>query len=596
MDLFSLVARLTLDRSDYEKGIGEAEGEAQTFASKLRNGLGTAAKVGTAAVAAISTATVAMGSALVSNAGQVAAYGDNIDKMSQKLGLSAEAYQEWDAIMQHSGTSIESMTAGMKTLVNAAASGAEEFQAIGLSQEQVASMSQEDLFAATITGLQNMEDESQRTVLATKLLGRSAMELGPLLNTSAADTEAMRKRVHDLGGVMSKEAVKAAAAYQDSLQDMTTAYDGLKRNLVSKFLPGITTVMDGLADVFSGEDGVGKIGEGIDSIVTKITDELPRIMDTGSRIVLALSQAIVKNLPKLIETASDTLMMFAQGIIEQLPALVEAGLQILVSLAQAIADNLPTLIPTIVDVVLKIVDILTQPSTLSNLIDAALQIMIALARGLIKAVPTLIEKAPAIIMNLVWALIENAPKLLEAGAEMLHQIVKSIASWWDKITAKGKEIVKWLWDGIKANAKDIYNKVVNWIDENIVQPIRNAYEAVKQAGKALIDNFWDGIANGWKDKESWFWSLIESLPGGHTLRGMRGMYINAEEQNGIASNAMPGYEYSDGQEYTVPRDTASADRPMYMVLDGEVFARLISGYMDGETQRRGVKLSTGGAL
>ena len=34
----------------------------------------------------------------------VASNADEIDKMSQKLGMSAQAYQEWDYVMQISGT------------------------------------------------------------------------------------------------------------------------------------------------------------------------------------------------------------------------------------------------------------------------------------------------------------------------------------------------------------------------------------------------------------------------------------------------------------------------------------------------------------
>ena len=216
MDLFNLFVKIFIDTDEYERGLDDASGKTSEFAGKLKNGLASAAKIGSTAIAAVTAATTAMTAALVKGVLQTAEYGDNIDKMSQKMGLSAQAYQEWDAIMQHSGTSIESLQAGMKTLANAVESGNDAFGRLGITQEQIASMNNEELFSATISALQNVENETERTYLAGQLLGRGATELGALLNTSAEDTEAMRQRVHELGGVMSDEAVKAAAKFQDS--------------------------------------------------------------------------------------------------------------------------------------------------------------------------------------------------------------------------------------------------------------------------------------------------------------------------------------------------------------------------------------------
>ena len=317
MDLFDLFAKITLDTSEYEKGLDESEDKAESFGSKLKTGLGTAAKVGGVALGAIATGTVAIGTAMVKGASNVASYGDNIDKMSQKMGISATAYQEWDAILQHSGTSIDGMQKAMMTLSNAAETGSDAFQKLGLTQEQVASMNQEELFAATITGLQSMEAGAERNAIAQKLLGGAVKELGPLLNTSAEETEAMRQRVHELGGVMSDEAVKASAAYQDSLQDMGTSLDGLKRNLFSNFMPGITDVMNGLTDIFSGDpdSGVSKVNDGIADMVQKISDGLPKVLEVGGKIITGIVQAITDNLPQIIESGASIIEELAVGIV-----------------------------------------------------------------------------------------------------------------------------------------------------------------------------------------------------------------------------------------------------------------------------------------
>ena len=116
MDVFSLLARISLDTSEYQNSLNDAESETSSFGSKLSSGLGTATKVGAAAVAALGTTVVAGTKALVDGASSVASYGDNIDKMSQKMGISSTAYQEWDAIMRHSGTTIDALKPSMKTL------------------------------------------------------------------------------------------------------------------------------------------------------------------------------------------------------------------------------------------------------------------------------------------------------------------------------------------------------------------------------------------------------------------------------------------------------------------------------------------------
>lgn len=482
MNLFDLAAKLTLDSSDYEQGLKNAEKEGSGFGGKLKSAM----KVGAAAVTAVTGTVTALTGALVSGTNEVATYGDNIDKMSQKMGISTDAFQEWDAVLKHNGSSIESMSRGMLTLQKKAAAGSEAFEKLGLTQEQVASMSTEELFAATIEGLQNMGEGAERTALAAELLGGSAKELGPTLNMSAKETEEMKKRVHELGGVMSEDAVKSAAAYKDQLQDMQTAFSGMKRGLLSDFMPSLTTVMGGLTELFSGGDGIEKISEGISGLVDKISENTPRILEVGTKIILSLGEAITANLPVLLKAGVDAIMTLGTGIVENLPDIIEAGLQVLLALGQGIAENLPELIPTIVDVVLQIVDTLTQPDTLSALIDASIAIIFALANGLIEALPQLLERAPVIIGNLVDAIVQNAPKLLTAAFQLIVALAKGIVQNLPQILAKGKEIVQ---------------KVISGIG----QAIRGLWDA----GMNIVRGIWQGISNGF----SWIKSKITGWVG-----------------------------------------------------------------------------------
>ena len=98
MDLFDFAAKITLNTSEYQKSLEGADKSGSSFSEKLKTGLGNAAKVGAAAVAAVGTGVFALGTKFVSGLKDVASYGDEVDKMSQKLGLSKQAYQEWDYV------------------------------------------------------------------------------------------------------------------------------------------------------------------------------------------------------------------------------------------------------------------------------------------------------------------------------------------------------------------------------------------------------------------------------------------------------------------------------------------------------------------
>ena len=89
ISVFDLFATLKLDSSEYDSGLSQSENKGESFGKKISTGLGKAAKAGAAAVAGIATATAAVSAAFVKGTSNVAAYGDNIDKMSQKMGISA---------------------------------------------------------------------------------------------------------------------------------------------------------------------------------------------------------------------------------------------------------------------------------------------------------------------------------------------------------------------------------------------------------------------------------------------------------------------------------------------------------------------------
>ncbi len=305
-----------------------AAGKFAAVGTAIKNGVVVAAKTAVTAVTAVTGASTAMTAALIKGVDTYTSYGDNIDKMSQKLNMSATAYQEWSAIMEHSGTSIDSLQTSMKTLANAVENENEAFGRLGITQEEIASMNNEQLFSRTITALQNVDNETERTYLAGQLLGRGATELGALLNTSAEDTEKMRQRVHELGGVMSDEAVKASAKYKDSIQDLKTAFAGMGRGIISDFVPAMTMVSDGLTAIFTGDEN------GADLFMQGFNDALKNLSVSAGKlkpIIKKIAGVAADIVPEIITTVGN-------GILNSGPAMLDMGKNLLKGIAEGIGN------------------------------------------------------------------------------------------------------------------------------------------------------------------------------------------------------------------------------------------------------------------
>lgn len=108
MDLLSLVARLSLDSSEYENGLNNAEGRAGSFGDKLKSGLKTAAKVGAAAVGAATTAVGAFakssidaGQSFDSSMAQVAAtMGKTVGELESEVGETDTAFGHFSGTLR----------------------------------------------------------------------------------------------------------------------------------------------------------------------------------------------------------------------------------------------------------------------------------------------------------------------------------------------------------------------------------------------------------------------------------------------------------------------------------------------------------------
>ena len=500
MNVFELFAKVSLDSTGFTKAL---------------DGVMSASKVGVAAIGAIVTETAALSAALVKGVSDLAEYGDHIDKQSQKMNMSAQAYQEWDAILQHSGSSIDSMQMSMKTLANAVENENEAFTALGFSMEDVKKMSSEDLFAKTITALQNVDSETQRTYLAGQLLGRGATELGALLNTSAEETEQMRQRVHELGGVMSDTAVKDAAAFQDSLQDMKTSMSGMLRGIKADFLPSFTEIMDGLTSVFAGEDGgVEKISKGIDDVFSNINNATAKLKPVITKVGGIVAKVIKENVPKLIKEGTIILGDVIKGVIKSLPDILATvgdvagtiGKVVLGYLPDWLSNDIMKIVKSVKDTISNI-DFDTLREKFGNLAESFGGVVEKIGDGITwifeNVVSPLIEWGANEVLPKVFDVLASAADILKEALEFLEPIATAI---WENFL---KPLASFAGDAIAASLDLI---------SGALQGIADIFEDVDWSGYwdemlAFDGSFADNWVTGWNDMKESFEDFKKEFKG-----------------------------------------------------------------------------------
>ena len=490
----------------------EAETAGKKAGVSIAGGIGTALKTATGVVAAGATA---LTGALAAGAQSVASYGDNIDKMSQKMGISAQGYQEWDAVMQHSGTSMDTMKSSMKTLANAVEKGNGAFERIGISMTDLSSMSNEDIFAATIAGLQNVDNETERTYLAGQLLGRGATELGALLNTSAEDTQAMRDRVRELGGVMSDDAVKAAAAFQDNMQDLQTAVSGLGRGMMAELLPSMNNIIAGFTNLIMGEEGATeKLSAGFEGLYASFDGVATKLASAFSTLIPQAIQDLASILPQILSLTLNILSSLFTSISKAFLTFDWIGLGI--SLIDALSGAIDSAAGSIMGSDTTVLDTFIQNLTNGGpqLLSKGVDLLIKISEGILKALPSLITTAGSLMTSISTTIWSSYPTILENGSRIVFSLVDGIVRNLPSIVQSVLKVIVTFVSTVGQNLPTILSQgiiIVGKLVAGLIQAIPQIVGAIPQLISAIVNGFgnfdwWSigkdivrGIANGLKD-------------------------------------------------------------------------------------------------
>jgi len=173
-----------------------------------------------------------------------AEFGDAISLASKKTGLAVDTIQKLNYLAKTTGTSLGGLETGIRhynSMLSDARSGnklaIDSFNNLGLSIEDLSTMNQDQRFIALAEAIAKIEDPATRSAAAVKMLGRSGVDLIPLINSIDKIQGANIQ-------ILSQEEIDKLAAGKEGIEKMTYAWETLQNKLAATAWPDLLPMID----------------------------------------------------------------------------------------------------------------------------------------------------------------------------------------------------------------------------------------------------------------------------------------------------------------------------------------------------------------
>lgn len=255
-----LTVKPTLETDEYKDKLSEAEAETNWF-REVMTGVWQGLKD---ALVAIGITGVISGVINYMRQGitLAAKNGDAIEKGAKNLQLSTKAYQEYEYALGKSNLRITDLTKAMSTFDQIRGGSATKAQVeylgkLGINAEQATSglMSAEQMLDAVMSSLADYKGADKGAIIDA-FFGKSANWTGYFDKTSK-EIDDLKKEAEELGLVMSDESIKNAVAFQDATEQLGNRLEAIQRSFGEGILPLITEAVNKLmliVDFFTGTD------------------------------------------------------------------------------------------------------------------------------------------------------------------------------------------------------------------------------------------------------------------------------------------------------------------------------------------------------
>jgi len=268
----------------------------------------------------------------------------------------------------------------------------------------------------------------------------------------------------------------------------TVMRDQVGKMLVLGIADGITESADVIQEALdSAAPDPAKVVASLDT-VTDAFDVTTDVLTEGFSAVVKAGKEMVNGTEGSKEQFLDAIHSLADKAViflnDMLPEIIETGLEVVASLLEGISKNMGRL-QEFQKVINKILNIISE--NMPQLIHAGVNILLALINGIIDAIPSLAAKMPEIIEAIVSGLAKLAPRLWEAGKNIivgLWEGIKERIVWlWEQIKEALGSVFGWLLDllGIESPSKVMRDKVGKMLVLGVAEGITGSADKIQQA-------------------------------------------------------------------------------------------------------------------
>lgn len=211
--------------------------------------IGPSSIVAAAGIGAVALAAAAATKQLIEVADAGGRYADSLGDIAQRTGLTTEEISKLKYAAEQSDTSIDAVAGSIRflarNLYEAREAGSEAqkaFLEVGYSQAELeaGSVNAQQALLRMADAVKDAPSQLDRMAIATKFLGRGAVDLLPFLSQGSAGIRELTAEASQFGQVVSSQASEAGDRYTKSLLAMHGAMNALKAEIGSGVLPALT--------------------------------------------------------------------------------------------------------------------------------------------------------------------------------------------------------------------------------------------------------------------------------------------------------------------------------------------------------------------